>query len=141
MPQCLREGRFGFCHDTEAGIVAPRAPIAGAEYCKRGVPDSFSQNAVEELLRTPPFPAWQPIRWLVHCDDFMVYIGEWEPDDFRRHAPGGDGRALFLEMSDWNSAEHARNQWPAGETFPEGWFIGYYAFRCRHCGKLRGYFD
>ena len=71
----------------------------------------------------------------------MVYLGEWKPKDFNDNASDGDGRRLFLEMTDekWDHLWDAAT--PAGEAKPKAWYASYYAFRCRHCGKLRGNWD
>jgi hypothetical protein len=76
--------------------------------------------------------------------DCMVYLGTWEPVDFYRHAPDGDGSALFARMGPkfeklWDWAIDAR----AGDTIPTSWsaHAGCYAFRCRHCGVLRAHCD
>ena len=70
----------------------------------------------------------------------MVYQGTWEPEDFYRHSPTGDGRSLFYEMTD-----EYQNLWddslPEGQTVLKQWHATYYVFKCRHCGKLRGNWD
>jgi uncharacterized protein CbrC (UPF0167 family) len=103
-------------------------------------PPAFPESSLVALRRTPQFTSWQQGIWLAHCDDFMRYIGTWEPTDFYRNAPDGDGRRLFVEMTD-----EYKNLWD--ESLPsEGgrlvtWHATYYAFQCRHCGKRRGNWD
>jgi hypothetical protein len=70
----------------------------------------------------------------------MVYEGVWEPGDFCEHAPGGDGRALFVEMTD----PERQGLWEQGADETEAramWYGTYYVFKCLHCGKLRGNWD
>jgi len=84
---------------------------------------------------------WQQELWLVHCNDFMTYLGTWEPADFYANAEAGDGRSLFFEMTE----PEYQHLWDAsireGENRLESWQAEYYAFRCNHCGKLRGNWD
>ncbi len=137
---CLREGRFEFCHDTELGLVDENGL---SDVCEDNMPppDGFAEGALAELRRTPQFISWQQACWLVHCNDFMEYLGIWEPDDFYENADDGDGRALFREMTDpgdwhiWDESLRAD-----GERL-ESWDASYYVFRCLHCSKLRGNWD
>lgn len=144
---CLRSGRFEFTHATEVGFLL--SPDSISPFEDDGEPPlppaSFPQSAIVELRRTPRFPIWQDEErspWLVHCNDFMVYLGTWAPADFLRHAANGDGRGPFLEMTRpeqaglWDFAAQDRE-----EEHPSDWYATYYAFRCRHCGKLRGQWD
>jgi uncharacterized protein CbrC (UPF0167 family) len=92
-------------------------------------PPDFPESAIIELRATPRISTWQQEFWLVHCKDFMAYIGTWEPKDFSRNSTEGDGRALFLEMTDdlnhlWDSSL------PPGANRLESWYATYYAFRC-----------
>ncbi|MFN3653616.1 MAG: CbrC family protein [Armatimonadota bacterium] len=153
---CLREGRFEFWHDTEAGLVdedglhdelrdgesAPVYPVDAFGFILDALPSTSTPKsgippeAIVELRRTPTWSSWQGSVWLCHCDDFMVYLGEWIAADFREQAADGDGRGLFLAMTDPDLAL----LWTPDEVEPE-WTASYYAFRCRHCGTLRGYWD
>ena len=89
----------------------------------------------------PQIVTWQQELWLTHCNDFMAYIGTWEPRDFYANTLGGDGRALFHEMTD----KHYRHLWDEsarpGSQRLESWRATFYAYRCLHCGKLRGNWD
>lgn len=135
---CLRRGHFTFDHNTEIGLLTPQGMerLYGSE---KGISDQFDRAAFAALLKTPRFTTWQEEEWLIHCNDFMIYLGEWKPQDFRRNAKDGDGRRLFLEMTDkahlWDEAT------PGGAREPEDWYASYYAFKCRRCGALRGYWD
>ncbi len=161
--ECLRAGAFGFIHFTEAGFVdagglhleqedepPPRRVFLGSAdgtlsespepyLPPKKQPFEIRPEASQELFHTPNFATLQGwIPWLVHCHDFMQYLGTWEPSDFNQQAPDGQGRNLFLEMTGWEDADWV---WPPQATFPNGWDFGYYAFQCRHCGKLRGTYD
>jgi hypothetical protein len=72
----------------------------------------------------------------------MAYIGTWEPADFVRHSPTGDGRTLFLAMTRDPELQFLWDHClEPGETAPTGWHAVYYAFRCLHCGDLAGNWD
>jgi uncharacterized protein CbrC (UPF0167 family) len=135
---CLQEGRFEFWHDTEIGMLNENGLTH--EYKHNQLPD-FPRSALVELRRTPQIVTWQQELWLTHCNDFMAYIGTWEPKDFYANAPEGDARGLFHEMTD----DDYRHLWdeslPDGAERLERWHAVFYAFRCLHCGKLRGNWD
>ncbi|HSZ59587.1 MAG TPA: CbrC family protein [Tepidisphaeraceae bacterium] len=137
---CLRQGRFLFDHNTEIGLLAP-AGLKPFYANQKQIPDHFNRAALAALLRTPRFTTWQEEEWLIHCNDFMVYVGEWKPKDFRRNAKDGDGRRLFLEMTDKELAHLWEEATPEGAREPEDWYATYYAFRCSRCGALRGNWD
>jgi uncharacterized protein CbrC (UPF0167 family) len=140
---CLKSGRFYFGHDTEAGLTdGARLRREYDRHRRVAIPP----QAVIELGRTPGYPTWQQSPWLVHCDDFMAYLGEWKPADFHRSAPEGDGRALFIAMTDGDNAREFWDGATAGSDglandAPESWAVTYYAFRCLHCDVLRGNYD
>ena len=103
-------------------------------------PLGFPKASLAELRCTPRIVTWQQELWLTHCNDYMVYVGTWEPKDFYANASDGDGRSLFLRMTDvynhlWDSSL------PKGEERLVSWHATYYAFRCLHCGMLRGNWD
>jgi uncharacterized protein CbrC (UPF0167 family) len=103
-------------------------------------PDKFPEESLSELLRTPLFHTWQTESWLTHCNDFMAYVGTWQPANFYESSPVGDGKALFLEMTEednhlWD--ESAREN----ELHLQSWHATYYVFKCIHCAKLRGNWD
>lgn len=68
----------------------------------------------------------------------MVYEGTWTPADFVDHAPDGDGRALFLTMTD--ELTHLWDDSVESDTQTE-WYAAYYVFRCRRCSMRRGNWD
>ena len=137
---CLRLGRFMFHHNTEIGLLTSRG-LKEIYPGQRKIPEHFNRSAFAALLKTPQFTTWQEEEWLTHCNDFMVYLGEWKPKDFRTNAKNGDGRRLFLEMTDDDLAHLWDEATPEGAKEPEDWYASYYAFRCRHCGALRGNWD
>ncbi len=136
---CLKAGRFEFWHDTEIGSLDETG--FNIQYNHQyPSPKEFDQEKLIELRRTPQIVTWQQEIWLTHCDDFMLYQGTWNPVDFYENAPDGDGRKLFMSMTD-----NYNNIWDdclqEGESKLEDWYIVYYVFKCRHCGKLRGNWD
>jgi uncharacterized protein CbrC (UPF0167 family) len=108
---------------------------------QKEMPDHFNRAALAALLRTPQFTTWQEEQWLIHCNDVMVYLGEWKPQDFRKNAKDGDGRRLFLDMTDKELAHLWDEATPEGAKGSEDWYASYYAFRCSRCGTLRGNWD
>lgn len=138
---CLRGGRFGFSHDTDVGLLDEKG-LTHVYKHNGSPPNGFSQEALAELRRTPQFVTWQQELWLSCCSDFMAYIGTWVPTDFAKRAEDGDGRKLFLAMT---RDERLRFLWDhactKGEVVPKDWHATYYAFQCRHCSALAGYWD
>jgi uncharacterized protein CbrC (UPF0167 family) len=137
---CLHQGKFEFWHDTEHGLLDQEGfRILYKDHLP--APSGFSKAVQQELRRTPRICTWQQERWLAHCEDFMVFIGTWEPEGFHRHARDHDGRALFMAMT----APDLQHLWD--DSLPEkggrvtSWHATYYAFRCRHCAVFRGNWD
>jgi uncharacterized protein CbrC (UPF0167 family) len=136
---CLRAGRFEFVHTTEIGTVGQEG-LRSERTGKLYLPKGFLEGALVELSRTPPIATNQEEIWLTHCNDFMACQGVWDPGDFCENAPDGDGRALFLVMTD----PDGQDLWKEGDDETEAramWYGTYYVFKCRHCGKLRGNWD
>lgn len=94
-----------------------------------------------ELRRTPQIVTLQQELWLTHCNDFMTYKGTWEPSDFNKNSNSGNGKELFLEMTDSELNHLWDDSLEKGETELEEWYATYYVFECKHCGKLRGNWD
>jgi uncharacterized protein CbrC (UPF0167 family) len=150
---CLSKGKSIYSHVTEIGYLD-----------KDGLKD-FDANpilvenieipatSISELLKTPRLPAYQEEKWLVHCNDFMVFIGHWEYIDFYKNSPNGNGKTLFQEMTGqehmhlWNDITLAieANGITLDEIQDFAVFekenISYHAFKCLHCEKLRGTWD
>jgi uncharacterized protein CbrC (UPF0167 family) len=137
---CLQNGRFEFWHDTEFGVLDENGL---KKIYKHNIdnPPPIDPNILIDLRRTPQILTWQQEFWLTHCDDFMVYIGIWEPKDFYTNSKDGDGKRLFMEMTD----DEYNNLWDdsleEGQTRLDEWYPSFYVFECRHCGKLRGNWD
>jgi len=147
---CLSKGRSIYNHVTEIGYLDKDGlrdfdanPISPG---KINIPEA----SIVELLKTPRIPIHQEEKWLIHCNDFMVYMGQWEFIDFYKKASDGNGRKLFQEMTGkeymhiWDDVAatieahgFVLTNYPVFEKTD----IGYYAFRCPHCGKLRGNLD
>ena len=137
--ECLVKGKFEFWHDTDIGMLDEKGLTKVYKH-NQPRPEEFPDAALVALRRTPQIVTWQQELWLTHCNDFMVYQGTWSPGNFYKNAPNGDGRALFLEMTD-----NAKNLWddsiPEGKTILKDWHATYYVFKCKHCCKLKGNWD
>lgn len=157
--ECLRQDRFGFFHVTEVGffddegltplhepddfpervfvvsedggVIPDHAPVVPLPKPR------VSEEAIAELRRTPNFPTYQDIEWLVHHDDFMAYLGIWGPKELAAISPGDNGRSLFFEVVD--PASYSEMFWPEGEDplFADNLV----AFQCLHCQAYRGILD
>jgi uncharacterized protein CbrC (UPF0167 family) len=138
---CLQKSDFKFIHDSEFGVVTvENQPFELSD--EHNIKKHVSDDRIEALCRTPNFTNIQGGVWQIHCHDFMVFIGIWEPADFTEKSPDKNGKSLFLEMTEetynhlWDSCELAdaetKNCWED---------VFYYAFECKHCGKLKGYWD
>lgn len=138
--ECLRRGHFEFWHDTDIGMLDENGLTHVYSHNLQPPPD-FPASALVELRRTPQIVTWQQELWLTHCNDFMAYIGTWAPNDFYTNAPSGDGRTLFQEMTDKDYRHLWDESLPPGVKRLESWYATFYAFRCLHCGKLRGNWD
>ncbi len=135
---CLAAGRFGFDHDTDIGTISGD----GLSPRHEPPPPGFRADALDTLRHTPDVARWQYEPWLTHCDDFMAYLGTWQPSDFVRNAPDGNGRSLFLRMTPDEPERDLWDQCAEGAAVPEdGWHASYYAYRCLHCGELAGNWD
>lgn len=129
-PDCLRNGTFVVWHYTELGEVFPEWSPLKPEGFQR--PSMVSSAAVSDLLRTPGFNSWQDHYWLLHCNDFMVYVGEWGQKDFDNYAPDGAGEALFAQVVQDGGGGQGK-EW--GELMDRD--SGFHVFRCGHCGVMR----
>ncbi len=137
---CLKKGEFEFWHDTEFGFLNEKG--LSKEYSHNmHNPPKLDNKLLIELRRTPTIATYQQGIWLTHCNDFMVYKGTWKPLDFYQNSDNGDGRDLFMEMTDKEINFLWDESLPEGKTLLEEWYPTYYVFQCRHCGKLRGYWD
>jgi uncharacterized protein CbrC (UPF0167 family) len=138
--ECLAKGKFEFWHDTDIGMLDEKGLTKVYKH-NQPRPEGFPDAALVALRRTPQIATWQQEFWLSHCNDFMIYQGTWQPKDFYKNSSNGDGRALFLQMTDDDYAHLWDESLPDGETVLKDWHATYYGFKCRHCGKLRGNWD
>ena len=88
-----------------------------------------------ELVRTPAYATWQGEQWSFHCKQPMVYIGPWEQADFDHHAADGDGRALYMQITD----APFEDLWDEGGEMSDLMYV--YVHRCPSCGTLRAHWD
>ena len=137
---CLRNGLFEFWHDTEFGMLDENGLTKVYKHNMENPPQVENEKLIE-LRRTPQFISWQQELWLTHCDDFMVYKGTWTPKDFHTNSEDGNGRKLFMEMTDADYNNLWDDSLDDGQTNLEEWYPTYYVFKCLHCGKLRGNWD
>lgn len=139
---CLLTTNVKFSHDSEYGIVTLENLPPELLEDIGDVKNHVSEKCINDLLLTPEFSNIQGGRWLGHCNDFMVFKGIWEPVDFTEKSEDKNGKKLFLEMTSkeqahlWDECELNDN-----ETEYSWEDIQYYTFECRHCGKLRGYWE
>jgi len=156
---CLRLGRFGFFHITTMGyldeqgltwygddepeeetreFVVDASGTATSTVVERLISPrtEVPQEAVEELRRTPDFPTWNEVSWPLHCSDFMIYLGTWQPRDVRRAAAERhrSPSEVFAEMVEAGE----ERLWLENE---DEWSITFHAFRCVTCRALKGAVD
>lgn len=137
---CLSKGEFEFWHDTEFGMLDEKG-LTKVYNHNMDNPPPIENDKLIGLRRTPQIVTWQQELWLTHCKDFMTYKGTWEPTDFYRNSKSGNGKELFLEMTDSELNHLWNNSLNEGETELEEWYATYYVFECKYCGKLRGNWD
>jgi uncharacterized protein CbrC (UPF0167 family) len=150
---CLRIGKAAITKDTELGMISWEQALEGVTH---GVPglnrsdfDMVSKETVAkeddwagarlspevmfELLRTPTYYSIQGEQWQFCCRRPMVFLGQWNRDEFTRRASDGDGRRYFEEV--------------VQDTMPGLWedelhdITGVYVFRCPSCERLTAHWD
>ena len=148
---CLKNGVYRFAHYTELGSIrkngfnqhVPGNPTLSEEIVFKTfpLPSGFSEGSIDQLSRTPPTPYWQEENWLIHCNDFMVFQGIWEPEDFEKNSNDGHGVTLFKEMvgDSWDTYIGTDVDNPYLSDLLEGWLMR--SFKCKHCTKLRAFGD
>ena len=137
---CLKKGEFEFSHDTEFGMLDENG-LTKVYNHNIDNPPKIDDETLTELRRTPLIVTYQQGVWLTHCNDFMIYKGTWEPLDFYQNSASGEGKDLFMEMTDKDINFLWDESLQEGQTLLEEWYPTYYVFECRHCKKLRGYWD
>lgn len=90
----------------------------------------------EVTKRTPGYLSWQQDRWLSHCDDACVYLGDATARDVET-ASEDTVRACqaehALSVEAWNDFAGAYARGRGAAIF--------YKFQCRHCDVVRLGFD
>jgi uncharacterized protein CbrC (UPF0167 family) len=137
---CLRVVNIEFSHDTEKGIVSKNGllPNTPDEY---NIYKHVKLEYIKKLLDTPEFRTIQGGQWKLHCDDFMEFQGVWEPSDFTEHSKT-NGKDLFMKMTEessnflWDEVELKDNE--TEDTWAN---VEYYAFKCLHCKKYKGFWE
>ena len=91
------------------------------------------RDVMFELLRTPTYITIQGEVWQFCCRQPMVFIGEWNRDEFGRRAPDGDGRRFFEQV--------VQNSVPGlwGNQLHD--ITGVYVFRCPVCSRIAANWD
>ena len=89
---------------------------------------------VTELGFCAPVPWIQNNDWPVCCDDFMIYIGEWEQEDFIAHSTNGDGLSLLKELLIDELKDNVESYDALWEDL--GYETAAFAFKCPKCGKI-----
>jgi len=87
-----------------------------------------------QLSFCPPVPWIQNNDWPVCCDDFMIYIGEWEQEDFTAHSTNGDGLSLLKELLIDELKDNVESYDALWEDL--GYETAAFAFKCPKCGKI-----
>jgi uncharacterized protein CbrC (UPF0167 family) len=146
---CLRAGKATLTKDTEFGIVSWEQAFSGftnggpglrqnqfesvvVDQEENWVKVKLPEDIMFELLRTPTYSSWQGERWLFCCRYPMTFIGEWNQEEFDRHASDGNGEALYYSVVE---------DIPADTWDALGNSISVYLFQCKGCGKLRAHWD
>lgn len=152
---CLTEQKYGFEHQVEGGFLTKEGILIESEkyeYLKNSSDYSsvlqpkeqqllaIEKSKVDDLIYTPPFNAFQGAIWLIHCNDFMKFIGTWEHNDFVKQSPNKNPKNFFNEIVDnWNGDDFYDEQFGINKSeYAESIF---YAFECLHCKQKRGYVE
>ena len=93
-----------------------------------------SEKKFGELRFTPPVPWIQNNDWPVCCDDYMVFIGEWEQDDFIKASENNDGKALLKKLLHKDLIELVENWDALWDDI--GYETAAFVFKCPYCGKI-----
>jgi uncharacterized protein CbrC (UPF0167 family) len=152
---CLLEKRYAFEQRVEGGYLTKDGVMTesdkypylktSSDYAEVLLPKeekliSMEVSKIKDLMHTPPFRAWQGATWLIHCNDFMTYIGTWNHDDFIQKSSDGNAKDYFDRIVDnWNGDDFYDKQFgPDKSDHAESIF---YAFECQHCKTYRGYVE
>ena len=151
--KCLSDGKSPERHETEFGYVEDglicNFDIDLMESVPVDLPSGFHVENLDELSKTPQIESHQGQAFLVHCNDFMCFIGRWEPGDFE-NAGDGSARENYIQMADqdpqlWEATESEKakygEKWPAYINSKWAYGSWCYVFKCVHCGTLRCSWD
>ena len=145
-PECLQAGHFTIIHDTEIGLITNDDKVILNEINSDDKYDfivpldaedkiGMPEERLRQLQRTPHFLTCNDVTWMVCCQDFMAYLGEWQPEDFA-------SRETFVEaMTNQSDPSMIRMLWPEGETLDSFGEVVVHVFRCLHCSRLRAVAD
>lgn len=152
--KCLQQKKYGFEQEVEYGLLTKDGLVLESDkdsdakesvyYTSYIVPVekqllSMEASKYQELMHTPPFRAWQGAKWLVHCNDFMKFIGTWAHEDFVKHSPDGDAKTFYDRICLYGGDDLYDDQFgPNKSEYAECTF---YAFECPTCKQKRGYID
>ena len=150
---CLSKGKTLLSHETELGFledgVVSQFDIEKLDFAPIELPSKFLAESLHELARNPSFKSHQGQGYLIHCDDFMRYIGRWEPENFERLGEES-GRDAYIKMADgdpqlWDETEQekARREDSWAGYVNSNWAYGSwcYVFECIHCAQRRCTWD
>jgi hypothetical protein len=137
--ECLKKNNGNFFHSTELGYVF-NTPIDDS-LKDSNAHDKVSESSFREMQLTTHYVTLQGEEWKCHCDDFMMYKGTWEAPDFTENSVNGNGKELFLSMTDeinnlWDDFELNDNE--TESTWSD---VLYHVFECRHCKIKLGYWE
>ncbi|WP_445456713.1 CbrC family protein [Flavobacterium sp. HNIBRBA15423] len=153
--KCLLEKKYAIEHKVEGGFLKKEGILLESEkdpdiknsycYAEYILPIEKQLMAIDEskrqeLMHTPPFSTFHGAVWLIHCNDFMTYIGNWEHEDFVEKSPNGNAQEYFDRILDnYNGDDFYEEQFsPNKLEYAESLF---YAFECQHCKIHRGYVE
>lgn len=108
-----------------------RINVEVPEYIKARVKNDADKKF--QLLKfNPPVPWIQSNDWPVCCDDYMVYVGEWEQGDFNKHSE--KGKELLKKLMDSDTLNRIENFDALWNDLGKG--TAAFTFKCSHCGKI-----
>jgi uncharacterized protein CbrC (UPF0167 family) len=145
---CLRSGKAAISKDTELGMIDWEQAFEGVTHGVPGLNRSdfemvpkgddwvgarLPQEVMFELLRTPTYSTIQGERWQYCCRRPMIFLSEWNRDEFSRRAADGDGRRLFEEIVQKSVPGLLENGLHD--------ITGVYVFRWPSCARLTAHWD
>ena len=152
--KCLYNKTYGFEQQVEYGLLTEQGlqlesdknpDSKASDYYKSYISPIENQllnmesSKFIELRHTPPFRAWQGAKWLVHCNDFMKFIGVWEHEDFVKHAPDNNAKGFYENICLYGGDGLYKDQF--GPNKSEYASCTFYAFECITCKQKKGYID